>query len=44
MMTDYDDAEPVVTGDSDLLALNPFQGIEIISPHVFLELKSRNKF
>lgn len=36
-------ATHVVTGDSDLLALNPFQGIQIISPQVFLELKSQNK-
>jgi predicted nucleic acid-binding protein len=28
----------IVTGDSDLLALNPFRGIEILPPHRFLEL------
>lgn len=28
----------IVTGDSDLLALNPFQGIEILPPHRFLQL------
>ena len=28
----------IVTGDSDLLALNPFQGIEILPPHRFLEI------
>jgi putative PIN family toxin of toxin-antitoxin system len=28
----------VVAGDSDLLALNPFQGIEILPPHLFLQL------
>jgi putative PIN family toxin of toxin-antitoxin system len=28
----------IVTGDSDLLALHPFQGIEILPPHRFLEL------
>ncbi len=28
----------IVTGDSDLLALNPFQGIEILAPHRFLEI------
>ena len=28
----------VVTGDSDLIALNPFRGIEILPPHRFLEL------
>ena len=27
----------IVTGDSDLLALNPFQGIAILPPHRFLE-------
>jgi len=30
-------ATHLVTGDSDLLALNPFQGIQIIFPHAFLE-------
>jgi hypothetical protein len=30
-------ATHVVTGDSDLLALNPFQGIQILSPHSFLQ-------
>jgi putative PIN family toxin of toxin-antitoxin system len=28
----------VVTGDSDLLTLNPFRGIAILAPHRFLEL------
>lgn len=28
----------IVTGDADLLALNPFRGIEILPPHRFLEL------
>jgi putative PIN family toxin of toxin-antitoxin system len=28
----------IVTGDSDLLALNPFRSIEILAPHRFLEL------
>ena len=28
----------IVTGDSDLLALHPFQGIPILPPHRFLEL------
>jgi hypothetical protein len=28
----------IVTGDSDLLALNPFRGITILPPHRFLEL------
>jgi putative PIN family toxin of toxin-antitoxin system len=27
----------LVTGDLDLIALNPFRGILILSPHVFLE-------
>ncbi len=27
----------IISGDSDLLALNPFQGIEILSPHQFLQ-------
>jgi putative PIN family toxin of toxin-antitoxin system len=31
-------ATHVVTGDADLLALNPFQGIPILSPQSFLEL------
>ena len=31
-------ATHIVTGDSDLLALNPFQGIQILPPHSFLEL------
>ena len=29
-------AELIVTGDSDLLVLNPFRGIEIITPEVFV--------
>lgn len=31
-------ATHIVTGDSDLLVLNPFQGIEILSPSSFLAL------
>ena len=31
-------ATHIVTGDADLLALNPFQGIPILSPQSFLEL------
>jgi len=31
-------ATHMVTGDSDLLALNPFQGIQILTPHSFLRL------
>lgn len=31
-------ATHLITGDSNLLALNPFQGIRILPPHSFLEL------
>lgn len=31
-------ATHIVTGDADLLALNPFRGIEILPPHQFLEI------
>ena len=31
-------ATHIISGDSDLLALNPFQDIQIIPPHSFLEL------
>jgi putative PIN family toxin of toxin-antitoxin system len=31
-------ADYIVSGDTDLLALNPFQGIRILPPHSFLEL------
>ena len=31
-------ATHIVTGDSDLVVLDPFQGIRIISPRAFLEL------
>jgi putative PIN family toxin of toxin-antitoxin system len=30
-------ATAIVTGDSDLIALHPFQGILILSPHDFLQ-------
>jgi predicted nucleic acid-binding protein len=33
-------ADIVVIGDGDLLALNPFQGIAIVTPAQFLELQS----
>lgn len=33
-----------VTGDSDLLALHPFQGIQILPPHSFLRLPARSGF
>jgi putative PIN family toxin of toxin-antitoxin system len=32
-------ATHIVTGDSDLLALDPFRGIRILPPHLFLELR-----
>ena len=31
------EAEFIVTGDADLLALNPFHNVEILSPQEFLE-------
>lgn len=30
-------ATHIITGDSDLLALHPFQGIQILQPQVFLD-------
>ena len=33
-------AEYIVTGDSDLLVLNPFRGVEILSPAEFLNTVS----
>lgn len=30
-------ATHLVSGDNDLLALNPFEGIQILPPHIFLE-------
>ncbi len=30
-------ATHIVTGDLDLLVLNPFQGIQVVTPHTFLE-------
>lgn len=32
-------ASHIVSGDSDLLALNPFEGIAIVPPHVFLRMQ-----
>jgi putative PIN family toxin of toxin-antitoxin system len=32
-------ADLIVTGDSDLLALNPFRGIAILSPEKYLKLE-----
>ncbi len=31
-------ATHLITGDKDLLALDPFQGVRILTPHAFLEL------
>lgn len=31
-------ATHIVTGDSDLLTLNPFRGVQIVLPNTFLEL------
>jgi uncharacterized protein len=33
-------ATHIITGDSDLLALNPSQDIQILTPQAFLELRS----
>jgi uncharacterized protein len=32
-------ATHIVTGDADLLALNPFRGVKILAPHRFLEIR-----
>ena len=32
------ESEVIVTGDDDLLALNPWRGIAIVSPRAFLEM------
>ncbi|MGA8072447.1 MAG: putative toxin-antitoxin system toxin component, PIN family [Candidatus Acidiferrales bacterium] len=31
-------ASHIITGDGDLLVLNPFRGIQILTPHVFLSI------
>jgi predicted nucleic acid-binding protein len=31
-------ADYIISGDSDLLALNPFRGVQILPPHTFLKL------
>jgi putative PIN family toxin of toxin-antitoxin system len=36
-------ANYIVTGDLDLLALDPFQGIRILTPEDFLELEEPNQ-
>jgi putative PIN family toxin of toxin-antitoxin system len=33
-------ASYIVSGDSDLLALHPFRGIQIVPPHLFLRTES----
>lgn len=33
-------ATHIITGDSDLLALHPFQGVKILQPQTFLEQES----
>jgi putative PIN family toxin of toxin-antitoxin system len=34
-------ANYIISGDSDLLLLHPYRGIEIITPHAFLEMVQR---
>ena len=34
-------ADLIVSGDTDLLALNPFRGIPIVTPAIFAEGKRR---
>jgi uncharacterized protein len=34
----YHDVNIIITGDKDLLVLNPFNGIQIVSPSEFLDL------
>jgi uncharacterized protein len=36
-------SDSIVTGDDDLLRLNPFQGIQIVKPRDFLEMLLRAK-
>jgi len=33
------EADVIVTGDEDLLALHPFRGIEIVTPNIYVEGK-----
>ena len=33
-------ATHIITGDNDLLVLHPFQGIQILPPHIFLDLSA----
>ena len=35
-------AEAIVTGDADLLALDPFRGIPIVTPAIFLQAERRS--
>ena len=37
------EADCIVSGDDDLLMLDPFRGIEILTPSSFLDALSRNK-
>lgn len=34
-------ADMIITGDTDLLALNPFRGIAILSPQAFLNVSGK---
>jgi putative PIN family toxin of toxin-antitoxin system len=36
------EAEAIVTGDADLLALNPFHGVRILAPAIFLDHASKD--
>jgi len=36
-------ASHIVTGDNDLLALNPFEGVQIVAPAVFVRAVSSAK-
>ena len=36
-------ADFVITGDSDLLVLNPFRGIEIVTLHSFVDLQKERR-
>lgn len=37
-------ADVIVTGDSDLLILNPFRSVEILTPDIFIESFSNDRF
>ena len=36
-------ADHIVSGDDDLLALDPFKGVQILTPSAFLDALSRNE-